>query len=157
MRLQRDTRASPATARELLHRARRISPWPGIVATTGTMLAAVGFVAVAPWGPWNALVVVVAVCSCAALFCSWSGPLWHRRRWLLEIAERACYGYLAFRPSRLNALERRALLAPPDVDELLELTLRLEGTAPFLLRPGERDWLRATTALLIQCEQGGPL
>ena len=47
--------------------------------------------------------------------------------------------------------------AEPDVDELIELTLRLEGTAPFLLRPGERDWLRAVTALMIQAETGGAL
>jgi hypothetical protein len=70
-----------------------------------------------------------------------------RRRWLLELAERAAYAHLAFHApdSPWTPLAER-----PSVDEVLELTLRLEGTAPFLLRPGERAWLQATTALLAQ-------
>ena len=72
--------AGPATARDLLTRARRISPVPGIVATTGTVLAAVGLLAVAPWGPWNLLVLAAAGGACVTLLHSWAGPFWGRRR-----------------------------------------------------------------------------
>lgn len=139
----------PKTLPELLRRSRTLSPWPALL-STGTLVAgALSFVVLAPDSPGTYVVLACALGAALTLATYWSGPLVHRRRWLLTIAERAAYGYLAFRVGHPGA---GRLLDPPDVDDVLELTLRLEGTAPFLLRPGERDWLRATTALLIQTE-----
>jgi len=137
----------PGSLSDLVRRSRAVSPWISLLSTGVIILAGVVFLVAAPTAVGTYAVIACATASALLLVRGWAGPFRKRRAWLLEIAERAAYGYVAFRPPL--ALPNAPVAATPDVDELIELTLRLDGTAPFLLRPGERSWLQATTTLLI--------
>lgn len=156
MRLPRaapDPRPADAVrARTLARRARFLNPLPQLG------LVALLFVAVAlAWLDRTAVVtymgLLVLALAVGLFLQGMFGPLVHRRRWLLEVAERAA---AAHRMVHYGVLERRAMVRPPDVDEAIDTALRLEGAVPFLLRRGERAWLRATTVLLIQTDRRDP-
>jgi hypothetical protein len=157
MRLPRTVTPDAARARTYARRARFLGPLPQ------AGLVAVLFVAVAlAWLDRGAVVtylgLMVLAVAVGLFLGGMFGPITGRRRWLLRVAEDAAayYGKFRIAVDFRRPLEHpyRARVVDPDVDEAIDTTLRLEGAAPFLLRRGERAWLRATTVLLIQTDRG---
>lgn len=151
---QRHAARHARTARRYARWANRLSPLTGVLTVLTAAAAIVVLLGIFPdsrlAGAAAGLAVVAAVLGLGGVL----GPLRGRRRWLLEIAEEAAAAHLRLRvgrpyPPALAAWQPDPT-AGPDLDATLDTMLKLDGAAPFLLRPGERAWLRATAALLIQ-------
>ena len=138
-------------ARTAARRARFLGPLPQLA------LVAVLFVAVAlAWLDRTAGVTYVGLVAGALavgfFIGGMFGPLTGRRRWLLGVAEGAAAAHQLLHPDDRPWADAAGGVGAGGVDEAIDTVLRLEGAAPFLLRRGERAWLRATTALLIQTD-----